>query len=350
MIQPKTISLLMTDNCNLKCSFCCRRNIAKSPQTITIAQAHKSMEWILDNCSEDVTVHFWGGEPTLAMDVMKDLLCSYPQIQFVANTNGIVVNDNKDILDFMIQHAYHFNLQLSISIAYDMKVFDDYFIRFEPLLKVIGQNRWCVNLVLLQLDKFVERIDKLYSFGIHQIVIDFPLHAKIDESYIEQATKVLLELCNKYKDKSPCLSGSGYNFGLYKLAINQSILEQDNKMYCGSGINRILIDYDGNLWGCDGMYELKHKSIGTLDNGFNDNINFFKDLSSNHGILCKDCINCEFEKNCIRPKCLVANELNSGSFYKIDKDWCKCNQALMNFIKQFQGKKYGHTRELQNIN
>ncbi|MBK7107474.1 MAG: 4Fe-4S cluster-binding domain-containing protein [Ignavibacteriae bacterium] len=76
-------SLLVTENCNLACKYCyerCNGGVGHTNSRMTKEVAKKAVEFMFDQVANErnprVTISFFGGEPTLEMDII-DFVCTY---------------------------------------------------------------------------------------------------------------------------------------------------------------------------------------------------------------------------------------------------------------------------------
>lgn len=92
------ISIELTRNCNMKCSHCFRG------ESENCDIKNEYIDSLFEQTEEIGELFFTGGEPTLAIDKMKYVLCALyknaiPILQFGFVTNGLVFND--DIIEII---------------------------------------------------------------------------------------------------------------------------------------------------------------------------------------------------------------------------------------------------------
>lgn len=111
--------LLVTYNCNLRCSYC------YEPKLVTSHMTEEQVRWILskeipsivDSCDE-LEIHFMGGEPLLEFQVLKNTAewlwtepFTVPHFMFFAPTNGTLLTE--EMKNWFSEHRQHFYLGLS---------------------------------------------------------------------------------------------------------------------------------------------------------------------------------------------------------------------------------------------
>jgi uncharacterized protein len=93
-------TLLLTQQCNLRCSYC---YIGKKPETMSLETANAAVDFIFRHQipEEDINIGFFGGEPLLEFELMQDvmeLITNHPdydptRLKFSVVTNGTLYND-----------------------------------------------------------------------------------------------------------------------------------------------------------------------------------------------------------------------------------------------------------------
>jgi len=102
-------TLLLTQQCNLRCSYC---YIGKRPDSMSIGTAKDAIDFIFRNQipDEDINIGFFGGEPFLEFDLMRDILklirnhrdYDPSRVKFSVVTNGTIYNES--IASFLKEH------------------------------------------------------------------------------------------------------------------------------------------------------------------------------------------------------------------------------------------------------
>lgn len=105
----------LTEACNLRCRYCYQ---VKRPKLMSAALADRAVEYILDRtrASNDLLVIYFGGEPLLAFDRIRQIhgavLAAKPSATFSIVTNGTLFNG--DMASFFHATKKLNNVQLSI--------------------------------------------------------------------------------------------------------------------------------------------------------------------------------------------------------------------------------------------
>jgi len=117
-MRPYQLTLLLTELCNLRCSYChCDKKFLASmrPQT-----AHKAIDEVMEArpAEEPLNILLMGGEPFLAFPLIQDVVdytCgNYPskKVLFKAVSNGTLIHGN--IQQWLLEHRNLFEVTLSL--------------------------------------------------------------------------------------------------------------------------------------------------------------------------------------------------------------------------------------------
>ena len=126
--------LELTQKCNLECSYCIygkyyHRHKSRTTDSISYELAELAIKTHLDKFCSGRTITFYGGEPLLEFDLMRELILFAEQYcretgkekpEFSLTTNGTLLNDR--IIHFLVEHE----CSILISIDGDQKTHDRY--------------------------------------------------------------------------------------------------------------------------------------------------------------------------------------------------------------------------------
>lgn len=97
MLKVNTIFILLGTACNMSCRHC-----SQLPVRVSSAQTTRCSEELLDAIAEwskqvdfKRTIWFWGGEPLLYLDTIKDIVSRLEakgaDLQYTTTTNGLLL-------------------------------------------------------------------------------------------------------------------------------------------------------------------------------------------------------------------------------------------------------------------
>ena len=116
----RTLSLVITRNCNLNCSYCYEKHNLRDSRTMDLKVAKKAITNFMNIGDEaDIfIIDLFGGEPLLGFSLIKKIIewCHKKKwnknYYFMISTNGTLLND--EMKDFFARHNKHVILGLSI--------------------------------------------------------------------------------------------------------------------------------------------------------------------------------------------------------------------------------------------
>ena len=347
----KSLYLILTDGCNLNCTFCYKKVItsARNMEVMTPQMASDAIEWmfdqgLLDPDSKDTNFYFWGGEPFVAWETMKATLERYPTLQFCVNTNGLAVKGK--VKDFILEHKYHLRLTLSMGSAYDK------FGSLDRLLEVLApavnavkesEDRWAVNMTISRPDRMFEDFEQVFNEGIQNLTIDMPTHMKFTEEYKKQFIDGYLKIMEKYRANKNGI------FKHYDSHLAPFYADEEKKYrYCGSGVDRLLIDFRGDIYPCDGLYIVKEDSLGNINGAVDFSIlDKYQQYKKDPSVFYQHCIGCEIEMECPRAKCIGLNIERAGDRFVPDPDFCDICKTFAE-LRRIQRERFYETAAVSN--
>lgn len=119
--------LLLTENCNLRCTYCFEKDTRCVTKYMSKETAFKIIDFLfqqaIDNDVDDIKVTFFGGEPMLCPELMTDII-NYAETRSKVNgkgthynviTNGTLYNERIEaFLDVWLEYKGKIDIQLSI--------------------------------------------------------------------------------------------------------------------------------------------------------------------------------------------------------------------------------------------
>jgi uncharacterized protein len=271
--------LLLSQDCNLNCSFCYQpKSFRSKNKEMTWEILEKTVNFALDNIPEEkLKFVFYGGEPLMNFEMLKKAVLTYPQLRFVLVTNGVLITP--EIRDFLIKHKG--TVYTSISIANSKDCFPD---KWKELMKnaldVIRACKGDVHYVEGNPKVIYETYLYLESLNLGLIRLSIPRGMDFtEEEYAEYINQYKMVCDHVY-------FGENYNRDRinFDRAFNcnlarkfQEVPYGSEEKYCGCGILYMAVDCDGNFWGCDWLKALNKIPLGSLDKGFNmENLRYIK--------------------------------------------------------------------------
>ena len=334
----KTVTLTLTQACNLACIYCYEHH--KSMKKMDIETAKKIVDFELANNSDYEGIEFdlFGGEPFLAFDLLKDIteyICekkgSMPCTVF-ATTNGTLVHG--EIQTWLEDHSGCFVCGLSLDGTREMhnlnrsNSYDSidlpFFLRLYPDqdVKMTISQETLPNLAEGVID--MHRKGFLVSCNL-AFGIDWS-----DPNNVSVLNRELMKLIEFYLENpsiDPCsMLEMGFN--------NVAHYENTAFRFCGAGKSMRAYDVDGQAYPCQFFMPL---SVGPEKAKASQTMVFPKDVIRDD-LLDEKCRKCVIQSAC--PNCFGANYAASGNIYHRDDNMCRLTKIMLKARSYFRGKQW----------
>ena len=301
--------LNVTEDCNLRCKYCSYSGHYKykrkhTPKRMPKDIAYRAINWFLPNTgkSKNVTIGFYGGEPFLNFEIIRDAVVYAQQkakdkeVGFNATTNATILTD--EILDFIVRN----NIRLLVSLDGPKDIHDRY--------RVFRNGRGSFNVIKKNLEKIIAFSKEYYNSNISfNIVLSPPFKLLRVYNFIHKNEKLFKNtrisissvdsqnttFYNRFKKKD--LKNNDYKklekiyfdnvtqgraresvflqklmedslIKIYKRNIGSRISEYPYPNgVCVPGLRRIFVSVDGKFHICEKVTE--YVPIGDVYNGLN---------------------------------------------------------------------------------
>lgn len=337
--QPKTsriFALMLTWQCNLNCVYCFEKH--KTTDKVMSLETAKSIiekEFSTFEASGDqgvIKVDFFGGEPLLRFQLIKDLAEWIWQQQYKINyvlsvtTNGSLLND--EMKAWFTKHKEHFRLILSVDGTDEMQCMN----RGCPSNKLPIQfvrDTW-PDLYLKStmsrdsLPTFGDGIIYMLEKGYHvasSIAVGVKWQKGDAEIYKRELEKVA-DYYMTHPDVEPML--------LFKRIFAELLEPFCNELPpkgCGTGTTMAAYDVDGKAYPCHLFLPIVHGR--NIDNELAE-----IDWRDNRKIFDDTCLNCGMKQIC--RTCYGFNFIERGDVSKRDKTTCEMLLVEAQVISAFQ--------------
>lgn len=346
----KAMCLLVTMDCNLRCEYCfaSQGDYAMGRKVMSFETGKKALDFLLENSGdrENLEVDFFGGEPLMNWDVVKQLVeygrsreAEYHKhFRFTVTTNGLLLDEEK--MDFINKEMS--NVVLSIDGRKDVndrvrKRVDGSgcYDRIIPKYKELAEKRNYENYYVrgtftkYNLD-FSSDVFHLYDLGFDQISVE-PVVCDHDEKYAiterdlpavfsEYERLAQLMLVNEKK-------GKHFNFFHFMLDLDQGPCAIKRLRGCGSGNEYVAITSDGDIYPCHQFVGIPEYLMGNIHSGeFNSDIK--KDFAAAHIYNKEDCRRCWAKFYC-SGGCNANNYIYTGNILTAHKLSCEIEKKRL---------------------
>ena len=310
----KALCLHIAHDCNLACKYCFAEEGEYHGRRalMSFEVGKKALDFLVANSGSrtNLEVDFFGGEPLMNWDVVKQLVAYGRSIErehnkkfrFTLTTNGVLLND--DILEFANKEMA--NIVLSIDGRKEihdlMRPFRNgkgsYDLIIPKFIKVAesrNQTNYYVRGTFTRnnLD-FSQDVLHLADMGFKQISVE-PVVAKPEDDYAlrdedipkicEEYDKLAVEMIKREKE------GKGFNFFHFMIDLTGGPCVYKRLSGCGSGTEYLAVTPWGDFYPCHQFVGNEDFLMGNVDEGIKrtDVRDDFKNCNVYSKPKCRDC-------------------------------------------------------------
>lgn len=317
--KPLNMILLeITENCNFRCSYCIYsgnyiNERRASSKRMSFKTAKKAMDELINLSKESSLIGFYGGEPLLNMDLIKEVI-DYAKISFPSKEFTFSMTSNFFEADKHISYIVGKNMYINISLDGPKEVHDKYrktkkgeptyekiisnLKKFENYSPGYGDSHFfiiptCNN--PNDLERIVHFFKENNLFVSHiggvefkgkvsneKFSLDNPDNAHLTEEYLQMIQK----------GEDPKILRRLFDNDLKAIAFRDNQIMPQELILNGScypGKKRIFVDINGDYYPCERLGS--RLSIGSIKKGLQLKLinNAVEDLANIRNNLCKDC-------------------------------------------------------------
>ena len=312
--NTKALCLNIAHDCNIRCGYCfASTGDYHGGRTLMPFEVSKAaIDFLLKTSGKRrrLEVDFFGGEPLLNMDVIKQTVKYAREIEkdfgkrigFTMTTNGTLLNE--DVENFA--NEYMDNVVLSIDGRKEVNdkmrkfidgsgTFDEIMPQIKSFVKKRGDRSYYIRGTFTadNLD-FCDDVLFLADHGFKEISIE-PVVAEPDKAYAlreEHLEKIYAEyerLSEKYLDYQK--QGKGFRFYHFLMDLDGGPCVYKRVSSCGAGVEYFAVSPEGELYPCHQFVGKPDYLMGTIYDGIN-NTEKHKEFAQNtvyHKEKCQTC-------------------------------------------------------------
>lgn len=310
----KALCLHVAHDCNLRCKYCfaSQGDFNGERLIMPFEIGKKALDFLIHSSGnrKNLEVDFFGGEPLMNFDVVKQLVAYGRELEkkhnkvfrFTITTNGVLldkekmdfINDNMDnvVLSLDGRKEVNDNMRPTINGQGSYDVITPKFLEFVNLR---GNKSYYVRgtFTSRNLD-FGKDVISLYKEGFNSISVE-PVVAKPEQDYalLEEHLPTILkeyeELSQEYIKMHN--EGRGFDFFHFMIDLNHGPCFVKRVVGCGAGVEYMAVTPEGDLYPCHqfvGNEEFKMGDVdtGIINTGLRDK---FKNSNVNSKEDCKNC-------------------------------------------------------------
>lgn len=310
----KAMCLHVAHDCNLKCRYCfaSQGNFKGQRQLMDLETGMRALDFLVENSGnrKNLEVDFFGGEPLMNFDVVKDLVAygrklekkSNKHFRFTITTNALLLNDenmnfineNMDNVVLSLDGRKSVNDYMRMTLndggSYDVIVpkikemierrkDKDYYVRGTFTSKNLDFSKDCLEYYK----------NGFKNISIEPVVTDPKEDYAIREEHIETILKEYEEFSREYMELRK--NDPEFLFFHFMIDLNQGPCAVKKSVGCGAGSEYIAVTPEGDIFPCHQFVGEEEFKLGTLQTGITNTKlrDKFKQANVNTKEKCKTC-------------------------------------------------------------
>lgn len=364
--EPKTLCLIISQDCNLRCSYCFADHGAFGGERklMSIETAKNSIGKILGKDFSNYVI-FFGGEPFLNFSLMNELEEHVSEtgleVKYATVTNGTIMNDaiSKFIVDKLFTLCISLDGPKEIN---DMQRFGGNRSVHDQIIETIDRLKrneipFSVRCTITKksINNIEEIIDYIYSLGANKIafapVTRVPQDSElfISDSEFETYAKNLSEFLKKNLNQLASGNVTTDVFPVFFI-LTQLVTKTGKIHHCSAGREFIAVTAEGDVYPCHEFVGLEEFKMGNVnDENFPaDTFNRIKSTFNNHSIYnCEECKVCWARFLC-GGDCAARSYLN-GDLYRPTRRKCILIKSILEALLPEIAEIFQDKNKMQNI-
>ncbi|MBP1570590.1 MAG: thioether cross-link-forming SCIFF peptide maturase [Oscillospiraceae bacterium] len=269
----KALCLHIAHTCNLNCEYCfasqCKYHGERSMMSFKVGK--HAFDWLIENSGSrrNLEVDFFGGEPLMNFDVVKQLVEYARSIEkekgknfrFTLTTNGVLVDD--DVIDFCNREMSNVVLSLDgrkeIHDRYRVDYagngsWDKIVPKFQKFVEKRGGKNYYMRGTFTHANPdFLKDIQTMLDLGFNELSMEPVVCAAGDPSELTEADFPIV--CQQYEDLAMLMlkkdkEGKPFTFYHYMIDLTGGPCIYKRISGCGSGTEYMAVTPWGDLYPC----------------------------------------------------------------------------------------------------
>ncbi len=346
----KALCLHVAHVCNLNCSYCFasqgKYNGDRAIMSFEVGK--RALDFLIENSGNrrNLEVDFFGGEPLMNFDVVKQLVAYARQIEkehnknfrFTLTTNGMLIDD--DVIEFANKEMHNVVLSLDgrkeihdrFRVDYNGKgSFDRIVPKFQKLVKARGDKGYYMRGTFTHANPdFLEDIKTMLDLGFTELSMEPVVCADDDpsaltESDIEIVSKQYEELASLMLERHKM--GKPFTFYHYMIDLKGGPCIYKRISGCGSGTEYMAVTPWGDLYPCHQFVGDEKFKLGDIWTGVT-NTSVRDDFASCNVYAREECKDCWAKLYC-SGGCAANAYHSTGSVKGVYKKGCELFRKRM---------------------
>ena len=289
----KALCLHIAHTCNLNCSYCfaSQGKYHGERALMSYEVGKRALDFLIENSGtrRNLEVDFFGGEPLMNFDVVKQLVAYARSIEkeknknfrFTLTTNGVLVDD--DVIEFSNREMSN----VVLSLDGRKEVHDSYRVdyagngswekivpKFQKFVNArVGKNYYMRGTFTHANPDFLEDIKTMLDLGFSELSMEPVVAASDDPSALTEADKPVV--MKQYEDLAKLMlerdkEGKPFTFYHYMIDLKGGPCIYKRISGCGSGTEYMAVTPWGDLYPCHQFVGDEKFKLGDIWSGVNN--------------------------------------------------------------------------------
>lgn len=286
----KAICLHVAHDCNLRCNYCfaSQGDFNGEKLLMPLEVGKKALDFLVANSGNrrNLEVDFFGGEPLMNFEVVKELVSYGEELEkvhdknfrFTITTNGVLLtpenmeymNEKMENVVLSLDGRKSVNDKMRSTISGDGS-FDIITPKFLEFVKLRGDKPHYVRGTFtshnLDFSEDVMYMNKIgfNSISVEPVVADPSQDYAILEEHLEKAISEYEKLSAEYIESQR--KGKGFDFFHFMIDLSQGPCFIKRIVGCGAGVEYLAVTPEGDLYPCHQFVGNEDFKLGTVDTG-----------------------------------------------------------------------------------
>lgn len=289
----KAMCLNVAHDCNLRCEYCfaAKGDFGCGRKLMPLEVGKKAIDFLIEKSAgrRNLEMDFFGGEPLMNWDVVKELVLYAREqeklhnknFRFTITTNGLLLTDDK--IDFINREMSNCVLSLDgrkeVNDRLRVRVdgtgcYDQIVPKYQKLVAERGDKDYYARGTFTKYNlDFTEDVLHMADLGFDQVSVE-PV---VSDEKLEYSIKAgdLPRVCEEYEKLANALiqrrkEGKGFNFFHFMIDLNQGPCAIKRLRGCGCGNEYVAVTPEGDIFPCHQFVGDDQWKMGNvLDGTFN---------------------------------------------------------------------------------
>lgn len=346
------MELILTDECNLRCTYCFER--AKNPHCMSYQTAVAAIDFLLNESGaiRVLTILLFGGEPLLQFDLIQRIhtYATHRARQVGKVVNWDMTTNGTLITEHMARWLKKAGVKYLLSVDGGRedndrhRRFPDGRGSFDVVAQRVGMMKhyqpWMgakISVTPQSAGNLRDAVSQLYAVGFNQFVIGCAHGIRWSVDELCEYERGMYELCELYLEKK--YEDAPFRMTLFEDGEVGAHTEKQG-YGCGAGRGRVCVDSYGDIYGCSKLATITGMRSGVMPYG--NVFQGFTRVENRLPFLVADvgprasCAQCEMSNAC-GGGCPAVNYAAMGSIFCPDEFSCRVvyvNQRIHAYMTQ----------------